>query len=106
MESVNENALEIVDMLSLRPRVSPTEGDSEKPVCFVGLEGLRPSSAASARTRSSHLPRTVSRLAPGLCEGIHRLLAGGTGKLELEPVVVGLTREVGRDEIDEFCERE
>jgi len=106
VESVNENGVEIADILSLRPMVVPRGEGSGKLVCFIGLEGLRPSSAASARTRSSHLPRTVSRLAPGLCEGVHRLLAGGAGELEVDPVVLGLTREEGRDEMDEFRERE
>ena len=108
VESVNENELEIVDMLSLRPRAEPFLGDSEKSVCFVGLDDLCPSSAASARARSSHLLRTLSRLAPGLWEGVHRLLAetGGTAELEPDPVVVGLMREVGRDEMDEFRTKE
>lgn len=101
LESVNEDELERVDILSLRPRGEPPGVVS---ICFVGLTDLRPSSTASARARSSHLSRTVSRLVPGRCEGVHRLLAGTTDGLE--PVVVGLTREVGRDEMDEFRERE
>lgn len=103
LESVNEDELEIVDILSLRPRLERLGVVS---ICFVGLTDLRPSSAASARARSSHLSRTVSRLVPGRCEGVHRLLAGTTGGLEPVPVVVGLTRDVGRDEMDEFRERE
>lgn len=101
LESVNEDELEMVDMLSLRPRLERLGVVS---ICFVGLTDLRPSSAASARARSSHLSRTVSRLVPGRCEGVHRLVAGTTGGLE--PVVVGLTMDVGRDEMDEFRERE
>lgn len=101
LESVNEDELEIVDMLSLRPRLERLGVVS---ICFVGLTDLRPSSTASARARSSHLSRTVSRLVPGRCEGVHRLVAGTTGGLE--PVEAGLTRDVGRDEMDEVRERE
>jgi hypothetical protein len=81
LESVNEDELEMVDMLSLRPRLERLGVVS---ICFVGLTDLRPSSAASARARSSHLSRTVSRLVPGQCEGVHRLVAGTTGGLLTE----------------------
>lgn len=93
LESVNE------EILSLRPRLERLGVVS---ICFVGLADLRSSSTASARARSSHLSRTVSTLAPGRCEGVHRLVAETTGGLE--PVVFGLTRDVGRDEMEEFRE--
>lgn len=101
LESVNEDELEIADILSLRPRLERLGVVS---ICFVGLTDLRPSSTTSARARSSHLSRTVSRLVPGRCEGVHRLVAGTAGGLE--PVVVGLTTDAGRDDMDEFRERE
>ena len=43
--------------------------------------------AASARTRSSHFPRTASMLPPMRCEGVHRRVVVDGVEVILLPVV-------------------
>lgn len=53
--------------------------------------------AASARTRSSHFPRTVSILPPMRCEGVHRRVVVDDVEVVLLPVVRGLMVETELD---------
>lgn len=54
------------------------------PLSLEGLDGMLMSRGFSAFARSSHLPRTASRLLPTRCDGVHLLvLAGVTDPLGL-----------------------
>jgi hypothetical protein len=83
---------ETVEMESLLEKIS-----------LVGLVDLRPSSPAPAPAlaRSSHFPRTVSRLLPTRCDGIHLFLRDEGGISALSGV-----EGAGWDDKDEFLDAE
>lgn len=55
------------------------------------------SNSASARTRSSHFPRTVSKLPPTRCVGVQRLVPVRVGEGDVAPVSTGLAEPTDPD---------